>query len=118
MSERLLYHVELANQHRREGDDEIRGLLDGLNERLTGTDKEAIQKMIEDRLEEFWTSVCERIDDRVLTLKLKQDERFDKLEEGLRDFHQDLLNLDRRMQRDDGWLEDRVRTFDTCAPHC
>jgi hypothetical protein len=133
MSERLLYHLELANKNRREGDEEIRRLLDTLSGRVDGIGQAGIEevkeklqaleerqaamearfteamKEVDNQMEDFWQRLYERIDDRARTVKLELEERFDAIEGGLRDTWNNHFYVQNRLQRVEENLSSRVR---------
>lgn len=90
--------------------EEVKKKLRDLEYRQAGA-VQRVDNLLDERLDELWKGVCDRIDDKILGLKIKQEERFEKLEEGLRDFYQDLSNLDKRVTQNDEFWTSEVRVF-------
>ena len=126
MSERLLYHVEIANRDRREGDEELRGLLDALSNRLSGVEKDVattikekvqaleyryagMNRMFGDRFETLEREMTEEMDNRIRDLSIKFEERLETLEEGLRDVHDDFRAVEHHTTRVEEDLTLKVR---------
>ena len=126
MSERLLYHLEITNKDRREGDEEIHRMLDTLSARLDGVDHDSVEEVkkklrdleyrqagaaraYNDRIEALWTEVTQEMDNRVRSLSIKWEERFEALEEGLRDAHDDFTAVNHRLTRSEKHLASKVR---------